>query len=151
MVTSSGSLSFRNEEHLTHVIISCQPRIPFFAIDNCVSADMPREGPNLERRRDIVRQMMTHRHTSRCKHPGPCTYNYPKGGLELTTTSENGKVQHWRQHEEDAGIVPHHPGLLDEFLCHINVEVCWGPASFEYLFKYFWKRRAHVFSQFDLI
>jgi len=104
---------------------------------------MPKAGPDLEARRALVARFMTHNHGPRCQRDPNvlCSYGYPKDLHQETTIAEDGKVTYRRRSEEDRWIVPHHTGLLQEFRSHINVEVCWGPDSFGYLFKYFWKRK----------
>lgn len=131
----------RGVPHL-HVVICCHPELPFNAVDNCVSAEMPRSGPNLEARRRLVREKMTHRHSERCGRQAgvECSYGFPKPIHPETTITADGKVTYRRREEEDRWIVAHHSALLEGFQCHINVEVCWGPETFGYLFKYFWKR-----------
>jgi hypothetical protein len=125
-----------------HLILAVRPHVPFQAIDDCISAEMPRQpGPRMELQRSLVRKFMTHTHTPRCSPHGLCTYNYPKPLQDETIIAPDGKVTHRRREEEDRWIVPHNIYLLEKYHCHINVEICWGPNTFGYLFKYFWKRK----------
>jgi hypothetical protein len=130
----------------SHIIISTSPSLPFEGVDRVVSAEMPRDHPDpvvLARRRLLVQQFMTHRHSHRCQpNPGDlCSYSYPKNIEPATYMNGEGKITHRRRFEEDRWIVPHTVCLLEEFECHINTEICWGQNSFGYLFKYFWKRK----------
>lgn len=101
---------------------------------------MPRGGPHLETRRALVARYMTHRHSRRCGgNDANCRYNFPFDVIPETYMREDGRITYRRREEEDAWIVGHNVALLEEFQCHINVEVISSVESFGYLFKYFWK------------
>ena len=100
-----------------------------------------------------------------------CKNHFPKKYVDKTVISDNGLVTYRRRNipsrtatirrqqiQEDGRmkwvdfevtsqhIVPYNKGLLMEFKCHINVEVCTGVRMIKYLHKYVYKGpdRAHL-------
>lgn len=123
-----------------HLIIAVEPEIPVEGIDFYVSAEMPRDGPDLERRRKLVRRFMTHDHNSRCGGSDEeCCYHFPFDINEETYVNDQNRIAYRRRHPEDARIVAHNVALLEEFNYHINVEKIGNAEVYGYLFKYFWK------------
>jgi hypothetical protein len=90
---------------------------------------------------------------SSCKKnsDGSCKYKYPKEITEVTQVLESGYCSYKRpeikgdgttgelsdeQKNMNSWVVATNFTLLDEFDCHINVEVCYTVNVLKYLFKY---------------
>ena len=87
----------------------------------------------------------------RCMENGQCKKHFPKSFCEQTQMKDDGYPEYARPNNgrtvEKANnviftnehVVPHHPTLLVEFNCHINLEICASIKSVKYIHKYIYK------------
>lgn len=111
-------------------------------IDQVISAELP-DDPLV---RQKVQKHMIHKHyPDRCyrteteKAQQKCHYKYPKPANGETYINDAGYPQYRRRHECDQNVVPYNRQMLQDFDCHINVELAASVTLIMYLYKYLYK------------
>ena len=111
-------------------------------IDAVICAELPTE-PSL--REKVLKHMIHQHYDNRCyrsdyeKRYMICHYNYPKPINAETYTNEAGYPVYRRRSECDNRVVPYNPAMIDEFDCHINIELASSVILIMYLYKYLYK------------
>ena len=95
--------------------------------------------------------------SSPCMQNGQCGKRFPKPFCDQTHTGNDSYPQYKRRHpdqEEHTGqkfvsgqeftvdnrwVVPYNPFLLQQFDCHLNVEICASIKAIKYVLKYIHK------------
>jgi hypothetical protein len=110
-------------------------------IDHYVHCTMshPTAQPNLYAK--VMKHMYHSDDHKKCKKDanGKCYYKYPKDLNHMTHVLESGYVNYKRPCEHSRRVTPTNYTLLEEFDCHINVEVSYTVNVLKYLFKYLYK------------
>ena len=111
-------------------------------IDAVICAELPEE---LTLREKVLKHMIHQHYDNRCyrsdyeKLHQHCHYDYPKRINVETYTNEAGYPVYRRRSECDRNVVPYNPLMIDEFDCHINIELASSVILIMYLYKYLYK------------
>ena len=141
-----------------HLLLWLTERIKLDEVDKIISAEIPDKETDPELF-DIVTKYMIHGPCGAlnpncvCMSQNRCTKDFPKEFCRETLSGNDGYPKYQRRSPEDGGntftikrgedeieitnqfVVPYCPFLCRVFECHINLELCHGIKSIQYVCK----------------